>query len=242
MDRSPIRLRCARLSKDGSCPLISPSLVYAAPFLGLLLARPAAGQEQRVIVLQAQWDTVAVSISASSNDGVTMRVGTPTQSIAVVPAPTALRAWADTAMAAGNFALAIPPSGEVTADLGGIANADGSGARLVRAASASATRYTLTLQAHDGTSSLSVALSDSLTKVFLGAARNAAVMLAAMAGDKCAAAITTAIAQRGAPRARERGSSGATELYEQLVWTGGSSTTIRYSWGTRRPGCIITRS
>jgi hypothetical protein len=212
----------------------------AAGLLGILaLATPGRAQDRRLVMMQEQhWGTTAVTTSANSQEGVAIAVTSEGRSLRVTPRPTELEAWADSVLTILRNALAVPPSGKIEVHVGPLDGRDGARLELVRTTTAAGIDNVIAFVERSGGESVAFTLTDSLVRAFALAARSAAVAEIAMAGDQCASMLASAIAKRGKPTTRERGSMNATDLFEKLTWKDDSGlTTLRYVWSSENRGC-----
>lgn len=131
-----------------------------------------------------------------------------------------------------------PPGAEAKVRTRPLTGIDESELDLERIGTATGMHEVLTVAGRGGAPTANVAMTDSIAKVFAAAVRNAAMAQVAMAGDQCAGDVASAIATRGQPTGRHRGSNSATEFFEKLTWNGqGSSTTVSYVWSSKIRGC-----
>jgi hypothetical protein len=214
--------------------------IVAAGLLGLLaFASPGQAQDLRLVMRKEQrWGTAVVATSASSEQGVVIAVTSEGRSLRVTPSPTELEVWADSVLTILGNTLAVPPSGKIEVRVGPLGGGDGGRMTLVRTTTAAGVDNDIEFVGQSGRETLAFTLADSLVRPFALAARSAAVAEIAMAGDQCASMVASAIAKRGPPTTRERGSVNATNLFEKLTWKDDSGLTmLRYVWGSENRGC-----
>lgn len=204
----------------------------------LVLATTGLAQNRRVILLQESRDSTRITVSASSEAGVAIDVRVGSRGVVLIPLPTDLRAWSDTAFTILEHAITAPPGAEVKIHAGLLSGVDASKLDLVRVATATGMNDVLTFVGPGGVPAATVPLTDSLAWVFATAVRRAAATQVVLAGDQCAGEVAGEIAKAGRPVTHERGSKSATELFEQLTWKGrASTTTLLYIWSSKTRGC-----